>query len=89
MKLLESILGLIYVFCFSVCYWPQIIKSLRTKSVEDISIDLFTLSIVGYICAIGYTLIKIGNDFWLLMNYGLGLVGSISMVTVYCFYKKK
>lgn len=85
---MTSFLGFVYTFCFVVCYWPQIIKSIKTKSVEDVSLSLFLLSIIGYISAITYTLLKIGFDFWLLVNYTLSLVGAIVMVTIYFKYKK-
>lgn len=85
---MTSFLGFVYTFCFVVCYWPQIIKSIKTKSVEDVSLSLFLLSIIGYISAITYTLLKIGFDFWLLVNYTLSLFGAIVMVTIYFKYKK-
>lgn len=85
---MTSLLGFTYTFCFVVCYWPQIIKSIKTKSVEDVSLSLFLLSIIGYISAITYTLLKIGLDFWLLTNYTLSLIGAIVMVIIYFKYKK-
>jgi uncharacterized protein with PQ loop repeat len=85
---MTSLLGFIYTFCFVICYWPQIIKSIKTKSVEDVSLSLFLLSIVGYVSAISYTLLKIGLDFWLLLNYSLSLIGAVVMVCVYFKYKK-
>ncbi len=87
--MIENILGVIYTICFMICYWPQIIKSIRTKSVEDISLPLFTLSVVGYISAIFYTILRVGYDFWWLSNYLAGLFSAITMVIVYYKYKRK
>ena len=67
--MIENILGFTYNFCFIVCYWPQIIKAIRRKSIKNVSLSLITLSIVGYGSAIGYTIIRVGYDFWWLFNY--------------------
>ena len=84
---MEEFLGLIYTACFSTCIWPQIFKSIKTKKVEDVSISLFILSIIGYISAIYYTILRIGFDFWWLINYGLSLLSAITMVCVWFKYK--
>ena len=85
----EQVLGIIYTFCFSICYLPQILKSLSTKNVEDVSVQMFVLSIIGYISAMGYTLLRVGWDFWWIINYLFGLVSSSIMVCIYYKYKKK
>ena len=86
-SLIENTLGLIYNVCFISCYWPQIIKSLRTKSVKDVSIALFIISIIGYMSATAYAIMKFGLDFWLLANYILSGISSAFMVCVYYKYK--
>ena len=66
MKTIEVLFGIIYNVAFITCYWPQIIKSIKTKKVNDVSLHLFTLSVIGYISAIGYTILRVGYDlFWL------------------------
>ena len=87
--MIENILGVIYTICFITCYWPQIIKSINTKSVEDISLHLFTLSTIGYISAIFYTILRVGYDFWWLLNYLASLFSAITMIVVYYKYKRK
>ena len=86
-SLIENTLGLIYNVCFISCYWPQIIKSLKTKSVKDVSIALFIISIIGYMSATAYAIMKFGLDFWLLANYVLSGFSSTFMVYVYYKYK--
>ena len=86
--MIENTLGVIYTICFITCYWPQIIKSIKTKSVEDISLPLFTLSIIGYISAIFYTILRVGFDFWWLFNYVASCISAITMVIVYFKYRK-
>ena len=85
--MIENILGFVYNVCFISCYWPQIIKSLRTKSVKDVSIALFIISIIGYMSATAYAVMKFGLDFWLLANYILSGISSAFMVCVYYKYK--
>ena len=87
--MIENTLGVIYTICFITCYWPQIIKSIKTESVEDISLPLFTLSVIGYISAIFYTILRVGFDFWWLLNYLVSLFSAITMVVVYYKYKRK
>ena len=86
--LVENVLGIIYNICFIGCFWPQICKSIKTQSVEDVSIMLCFMSIVGYIAALGYALLKFGVDFWLCINYILSGISVIVMIVVYYKYKK-
>jgi len=86
---MEEFLGLLYTFCFSICIWPQIFKSIKTKKVQDVSISLFILSVIGYISAIAYTILRVGLDFWWLINYTLSLLSSITMIFIWFRYKNK
>ena len=70
------IVGWIYTLCFAICYIPQIVKSIRTKKVDDISVSLFVLSLLGYISAIIYTLSDIGFNLILITNYIFGAISS-------------
>ena len=83
-----DVLGFIYTFCFVICYWPQIIKSIVTGSVEDSSLPLFVLSVIGYLAALVYTIDRFGWDFWYVTNYSLSLFSAIVMIFVYVKYKK-
>ena len=85
---LEHTLGILYNVCFIGCYWPQIIKSIKTKSVNDVSITLYFLSIIGYAAAAGYAILRFGCDFWLLFNYILSGISAVIMIVVYYKYKK-
>ena len=85
---MEEFLGLVYTACFSTCIWPQIFKSIKTKKVEDVSISLFILSVIGYISAIAYTVLRVGLDFWWLINYTLSLLSAIVMLCVWLKFKK-
>tara|TARA_R110000772_G_scaffold94214_2_gene191926 strand:+ start:202 stop:657 length:456 start_codon:yes stop_codon:yes gene_type:complete len=81
-----EIIGWVYTICFAICYIPQIVKSLKTKKVNDISISLFVLSLIGYICAGAYTISSIGINAILLTNYIFGSICSLTMIIIYFMY---
>ena len=87
MKSVEIALGLVYNVCFIGCFIPQIVKSVRTKSVEDVSIMLCVMSIVGYMAALGYALLKFGFDPLLCTNYILSGISVMVMIAVYYKFK--
>ena len=87
MKSVEIALGVVYNVCFIGCFIPQIVKSVRTKSVEDVSIMLCVMSIVGYMAALGYALMKFGFDPLLCTNYILSGISVMVMIAVYFKYK--
>jgi len=83
------IIGWVYTICFAICYIPQIVKSIRTKRVDDISISLFILSLAGYICAGVYTIGTIGINIILLTNYIFGSFCSLFMIITYYWFKRE
>lgn len=87
MKGVEIALGVVYNVCFIGCFIPQIVKSVRTRSVEDVSIMLCVMSIVGYMAALGYALMKFGFDPLLCTNYILSGISVMVMIAVYFKYK--
>ena len=92
MELLSTsmiIVGWIYTLCFAICYIPQIVKSIRTKKVDDISVSLFVLSLLGYISAIIYTLSDIGFNLILITNYIFGAICSLLMIIIFLCYRVK
>lgn len=56
---LAAILGWTATFLFTVCYVPQIIKTLKTKTVDGLSFWLLFIQFVANVVALCYaTLIK-------------------------------
>lgn len=84
-----EVFGWLYTISFAICYIPQIVKTLQTKKVEDISISLFGLSLIGYISAIIYTINEIGYNYILLLNYSFGGLCSLIMIIAYLQYREK
>lgn len=83
------IVGWFYTLCFAICYIPQIVKSIKTKKVNDISVSLFILSLLGYISALVYTLGDIGFNIILVTNYIFGALCSLIMIITYICYRDR
>jgi len=83
-----EIFGWLYTICFAICYIPQIAKTLKTKKVEDISISLFGLSLIGYLSALIYTINELDSNYILLLNYLFGGMCSLIMIILFFVYKK-
>lgn len=57
MEILQSIgywAGYCYSLIFVSSYVPQLIKVARTKRVDDLSLNMFVLTTIGYICLFMY-----------------------------------
>ena len=56
---LSQILGWTATTIFSLMFLPQIIKTLKTQSIKDVSLPMFIMGFVGNIVALTYaTMIK-------------------------------
>ena len=64
-------------------------SQLGDKKVNDISISLFILSLLGYISALVYTLGDIGFNIILVTNYIFGALCSLVMIITYLCYRDK
>lgn len=51
---LSQLLGYIATFLFSVMYIPQIIQTLKTKSIDDVSLSMFVVGFIANIDALAY-----------------------------------
>lgn len=49
-----SLLGWVATFLFTICYVPQIVKTLRSKSVEGLSFLLLFIQFIANIIALWY-----------------------------------
>lgn len=85
--MITNIFGLLMCLGFGACYVPQIIKIYKTKSVDDISIPQYWLTILGYSSATLYMFFT-GFGWWWLLNYATG-IGFCAWVIVLCHRFKK
>ncbi len=65
-------LGWTATFLFTVCYIPQIIKTLKSKTVDGLSFFLLFISFVANIIALWYAILIKQRP--LQIKYALGLV---------------
>jgi uncharacterized protein with PQ loop repeat len=70
--------------CFMVCYIPQILKLIKTKSSKDVSFLMIFLSFIGYIFGMLYMFIN-GFALWFFINYFSGLISS--SILIYLWFK--
>jgi uncharacterized protein with PQ loop repeat len=87
MELITNTLGLIYAACFALCFIPQIVKTIITKDVDNVSVSVYYICLLGYVCALSYTLLKVGLDLWLQVNFILSGIASAAMI--FCYHKYK
>tara|TARA_R110002124_G_scaffold36670_1_gene118111 strand:+ start:684 stop:977 length:294 start_codon:yes stop_codon:yes gene_type:complete len=83
MEILESIgywAGYCYSLIFVSSYVPQLIKVVRTKRVDDLSLNMFVLTTIGYICLFMYQF-YIGFKIALVFNC---LVGGAFSIFIMC-----
>ena len=86
--MLEQFFGIILTVSFSVAYIPQIIKMIRRKSSDDISLLMLMINAAGYYCGLGYVLTKEVNAYWLFINYSAGLIMTGLCIFIWVCYNK-
>jgi len=84
---ITQILGWTATTLFSVALVPQIIKTLRRKSTEGVSIWLFIIFFVANIIALIYALLIIQPP--LIIKYILGILESVFYIIVFAIYYKR
>ena len=81
-----DIFGYLSAICFFLCYFPQIRKTHRTKSVGDISLGLWLLNWSAYMFGLAY---GIGiSAIPLILNYSNGLICGSIILWQYWRYRK-
>lgn len=85
--MLENILLGIVSVCTFISYFPQIIKSLKTKSAEDLSVWSWVLWVVS---SLAYTLYAVlcTNSFMLIFETALELGFCIIILLCAIFFRK-
>jgi len=83
--ILTQILGWIATIIFLIMPIPQIIKTLKCKSIEDVSIKMYVLYLLGNIIALVYAFLILQPA--LIFKYFLSGLIAIFYLTIY--YKIK
>ena len=77
---IDQILGWVATVMFTVCYIPQVIKTIKSGTIDGVSISLFAIQFLANIVALIYALL-IGQPA-LIVKYALAiaLVGLVLIV---------
>ena len=86
---MANILGIILSVSFSVAYVPQIVKMIRRKKSDDVSLIMLLINGLGYLCGLGYVLMKGLDAFWLTFNYSSGFIMTVVCVITWYIYKER
>ena len=89
MELITNLLGLTYTSCFALCFIPQMVKTIISKDVDNVSVSVYYICLLGYVSALTYTLLKVGLDFWLQINFIVSGITSAIMIYIYHKYKNR
>lgn len=85
MGVFEIILLTIIQICTFACYFPQIIKTIRTKKSEDVAISSWSISMIS---ALSYTIYGvIINDTFIILTCATEVLLAIVSVIVLIKYR--
>jgi len=85
--LIRDASGMIMALSFMSCYFPQILRIIKTKSSSDVSPTMIILGLVGYITGLIYMYTNVFGLWWF-FNYTTGIVSS-SVLLYYWFKHRK
>lgn len=86
-ELIINITGWLNMLLFSIVTWPQIIKTLKTKEVNGVSVSVYYILAVANIDALIYALLIKQNP--LVAKYIIGLTTALIYLYVYYKYGRK
>jgi MtN3 and saliva related transmembrane protein len=67
-------IGLVAAFLTTVAFFPQVIKTVRTRSTKDISLPMYSLMFAGTLCWLTYGIFR--HDVPLMLANGVSAVAS-------------
>lgn len=85
-NIVRDISGMIMTLSFMMCYFPQIVRIIKTKSSSDLSPSMIMLGLVGYISGMIYMFTNVFGIWWF-MNYFTGIISST--VLFYYWFKHR
>ena len=84
--LARDVSGAIMAISFMLCYLPQILKIIKTRSSADISPTMIFLGLSGYIFGMIYMFLNVFGTWWFL-NYMTGIISSLFLL--YYWYRHR
>lgn len=80
-----DIFGYVSGICFFVGYIPQLLRTYRLKSVDDLSTPMWVLTLIAYLAGFVYG-VELGRA-PLILSYSLGMGCTILMLTMITLYR--
>ena len=80
-----ELIGWIATIAFGACYWPQLYRSYKLKTVGDISVWAWILQFIGYVAGLFYGTLL--HQWPLLVGYFHGLLCTIAFLLMYLKYR--
>ncbi|MEK6760738.1 MAG: PQ-loop repeat-containing protein [Nanoarchaeota archaeon] len=81
---LAQILGWIATFLFSVMIIPQVVKTIKMRSTEGVSLSLFIIFLIANFVALAYAIMI--NQFPLIFKYVLAIMTTVFYISIYFLY---
>ena len=69
-----DIIGWVGAICFCICAIPQVITCYKQKHARGLDLSFILLWLLGEICMLLYTLVRVENNGPLLLNYTVNLL---------------
>ena len=84
---MDQILGWAATIIFSLMIIPQIIKTIKNKSIDNVSLLMFIMFFIGNIVALTYAILIDQNP--LKIKYSIALISTVCYIIVYFWTKNK
>lgn len=77
----------IVIICTYISYVPQIVKLIKTKEADDLSIKSWVLWILSAVANLIYSVVLGRFEFIIASVSGAGLIIAVFILNIYCDYK--
>ena len=84
---ISQILGWTATVLFSIMIIPQMIKTIKSKDTNGVSLILFIIFLIANIIALIYAVLIF--QYPLIIKYSLAIITTIAYITIFLFYFNK
>ena len=85
---MENLFGILLSLSFSIAYIPQILKMIKRKKSNDVSLIMLIVNGIGYSSGVLYVVMKQLDAFWLRFNYIAGFIMTVLCIGAWYYYKE-
>ena len=86
---MENLFGILLSLSFSIAYIPQILKMVKRKKSNDVSLIMLIVNGIGYSSGVLYVVMKQLDAFWLKFNYIAGFIMTVLCILTWYIYKER